>query len=155
MFRYCLLRILHYIVAHRLHYPTTPILVQKVDEKSIYEWIHLHHNKLVQCCSTYQGLVLIPLWATFGGAPCPSERDIISETTTDLANHILKNKNRDSSKLQYRYGTGTIHRIVRKNSNDQYRSICTVPVHFSLNVFSKNRYNGTRYCTGTVPKHSQ
>ena len=58
---------------------------------------------LVQCCSTYQDLVLIPLWATFGGAPCLSKQGITSKTTTDLANNILNNKNRDPSKLWHIY----------------------------------------------------
>ena len=99
MFGYCLLRILHYIATLRFHHPSTPILIQKVDWKSAYKRVHLHHDTAVQCCSLYKDLVLIPLRAIFGGAPCPSEWGIISETTTDLANHILNHKDWDPSKI--------------------------------------------------------
>ena len=95
MFGYCLLRVLHYIAALRFRYPRQPILIQKVDWKSAYTCIHLHHDTAIQCCSTYHDLVLIPLRAIFGGAPCPSEWGIISETTTDLANHILNHPDWD------------------------------------------------------------
>ena len=95
MFGYCLLRIIHYIAALRLQYPQQPILIQKVDWKSAYKRIHLHHDTAIQCCSIYNDLALIPLRAIFGGAPCPSEWGIISETTADLANHILNHPDWD------------------------------------------------------------
>ena len=53
MFGYCLLRIIHYIAALRYQYPRQPILIQKVDWKSAYKRIHLHHDTAIQCCSTY------------------------------------------------------------------------------------------------------
>ena len=99
MFGYCLLRILHYIATLRYHHPSTPILIQKVDWKSAYKRVHLHNDTAVQCCSIYKEFVLIPLRAIFGGAPCPSEWGIISETTTDLANHILNHKDWDPTMI--------------------------------------------------------
>ena len=89
MFGYCLLRLIHYIAALCQSFPSTPILIQKVDWKSAYKRIHLHPSTAIQCCSTFDSITLIPLRAIFGGSPCPSEWGIISETTTDLANYIL------------------------------------------------------------------
>ena len=92
MFGYCLLRIIHYVAALRQSFPSTPILIQKVDWKSAYKRIHLHPATAIQCCSTFNEFTLIPLRAIFGGSPCPSEWGIISETTTDLSNYILNHK---------------------------------------------------------------
>ena len=96
---YCLLRLLHYIAALQLAFPTTPILIQKVDCKSAYKRVHLHPDTAIQCCSIYKDFVLIPLRAIFGGAPCPSEWGIISKTTADIANHILNHTDWDPSNL--------------------------------------------------------
>ena len=99
MFGYCLLRLIHYISALRQQFPSTPILIQKVDWKSAYKRIHLNPETAIQCCSTYDNLTLIPLRAIFGGSPCPSEWGIISETTTDLANYILNHEEWDPTTL--------------------------------------------------------
>ena len=47
-FGYCLLRIVHYIATLRQHFPSTPILLQKIDWKSAYRRIHLHPNTAIQ-----------------------------------------------------------------------------------------------------------
>ena len=69
---------------------------------SSYPTLHCNSplSSPIDCCSTYKDLVLIPLRAIFGGDPCPSECGIISETTTDLANHILNHKDWDPTKIQ-------------------------------------------------------
>ena len=89
LFGYCLLRVIHYIVALRRDFPNTPILIQKLDWKSAYHRAHLNWSTAIQCCSIYNQYVLIPLRAVFGGSPCPSEWSIVSETTADLANMFL------------------------------------------------------------------
>ena len=89
MFGYCLLRIIHFIVALRLKYPNTPIVIQKVDWKSAYRRAHLNWETSLQCCSVFKQFVLIPLRAVFGGSPCPSEWSIFSESACDLANMFL------------------------------------------------------------------
>ena len=99
VFGHCLLRLIHYIAALRLAHPNVPILIQKVDWKSAYKRIHLHPDTAVQCCSSFDKLSLIPLRAVFGGSPCPSEWGVISETTTDLANHILNHPEWDPASL--------------------------------------------------------
>ncbi len=47
-----------------------------------------------------QGLALMMLWLTFGGAPCPSEWGSIVESIWDLANAILLSDDRDPLSLQ-------------------------------------------------------
>ena len=91
-FGYCLLRIIHFIVALRMVHPNTPIVIQKIDWKSAYRRIHNNWRTAIQCCSVYKEWVLIPLRAVFGGSPCPSEWSIISESTIDLANLLLNHK---------------------------------------------------------------
>ena len=99
MFGHCLTRIIHYIVALRLKFPSTPILMQKTDFKSAYRRAHMHWKTSIQCCSVFKQLVLIPLRAVFGGSPCPSEWSIISESTCDLANMLLSHSTWDPNTL--------------------------------------------------------
>ena len=98
-FGYCLLRIVHFIVALRTSHPNTPILIQKIDWKSAYPRAHNNWKTAIQCCSVYKRWVLIPLRAVFGGSPCPSEWGIISESTTDLANLLLNHNEWDPDTL--------------------------------------------------------
>ena len=99
MFGYCLNRIIHFIIALRLNFPTKCIFIQKIDWKAAYRRAHTNWTTSIQCCSIYDDYALIPLRATFGGSPCPSEWSVISETTTDLANMLLSNRNWSPSNL--------------------------------------------------------
>ena len=100
MFGHCLLRTIHFIMTLRLKFPAQSIYIQKVDWKAAYRRIHTNWKTSIQCCSIYDDYALIPLRATFGGSPCPSEWSIISETATDLANMLLSNEDWDPTMLQ-------------------------------------------------------
>ena len=54
MFGHCLARLIHYIVALRLEFPTTPILIQKIDWKSAYRRAHMSWTTALQCCSVFK-----------------------------------------------------------------------------------------------------
>ena len=73
MFGHCLLRLVHYITALRLKFPSTTIFIQRVDWKSAYRRINMSWKTSIQCCSVTGNIALIPLRAVFDGSPCPSE----------------------------------------------------------------------------------
>jgi hypothetical protein len=103
---YTLSRIIHKIVAYRIMYPTTPIVLQKVDFKSAYRRMHVNAATATQCLSqtTINGedYILLPLRLSFGGSACPAEWCIASEITTDLANRILNHNHWDPKSLKAR-----------------------------------------------------
>jgi hypothetical protein len=86
-------RLIHQIVAYRINFPTSPIVLQKVDFKSAYRRMHLNAQIATQCLSQAningEDFVFLPLRLSFGGSACPAEWCIASEITTDLANRIL------------------------------------------------------------------
>jgi hypothetical protein len=97
-------RFIHQIVAYRTNYPTTPIILQKVDFMSAYRRMHLNAQTATQCLSQVninrEDFVFFPLRLSFGGSTCPSEWCIASEITTDLANRILNHSHWTPEKLK-------------------------------------------------------
>jgi hypothetical protein len=85
-----LLRIIHYIVSLRIHYPTTKVLISKTDFKGAYRRVTLHGEMAPRCTIINGDIALVSLRLTFGGAPCPNEFCIISEICADLGNDILR-----------------------------------------------------------------
>jgi hypothetical protein len=81
----------YWIVAARRQFPNKPIVLQKIDLKSIYRRCHLNAVTAVKTITqlTEDELCIIMLHLTFGGAPCPFEWNIISESIRDLANAIF------------------------------------------------------------------
>ncbi len=88
------MRLLCWIVAARRKFPNAPIALQKIDIKSAYRRCHLNGITAMQMITQLPDdkLGIIMLRLTFGGAPCPFEWNIISESIRDLANEILFDK---------------------------------------------------------------
>ncbi len=97
------LRVIHYIVTCRLHFPTKRVLIRKDDFKSAYRRQHLSAKAAVQTITQIlkDGVtfLLLALRLTFGGKPGPSEWCTISEPICDLANEILNCEEWDPSTL--------------------------------------------------------
>ncbi len=95
MYGRCLMRLLCWIVATRRKFPNAPIALQKINIKSAYQQCHLNAITAMQTITQLprKDLGIIMLCLTFGGAPCPLEWNILSESIRDLANKILFNKN--------------------------------------------------------------
>jgi hypothetical protein len=85
------MQLLSWIVAARRKFPNKPIVVQKIDIKSAHQRCHLNAATAIQMITQLpdEELAIIMLRLTFGGAPCPFEWNIISESIRDLANAIL------------------------------------------------------------------
>jgi hypothetical protein len=88
-------------VAARKKYPNTRILATKVDFKSAYRRLHLNHRIAQQSCTQLpeDDIALMALRLTFGGAACPFEWSIISETICDLATAITHDESWDPTTL--------------------------------------------------------
>ena len=95
-------RLINWAVAARKLYPNKRILATKLDVKAAYQRCHLHASIATQTCTQIpsEGLALMMLRLTFGGAPCPSEWGSIAESICDLANAILLSNDWDHLSLQ-------------------------------------------------------
>jgi hypothetical protein len=101
-FRRALRRLINWAVAARKLYPNKRILATKLDVKAAYRRCHLNAAIVVQTCTQIpsEGLALLMLRLTFGGAPCPLEWGSITESICDLANAILLNDEWNHVSLQ-------------------------------------------------------
>ena len=66
-------QLIYHISYLRQLYPDKQILMTKVDWKSAYQRIHLRPSTAVKSCTFIDGLLLIALRMTFGGAPNPAQ----------------------------------------------------------------------------------
>jgi hypothetical protein len=80
-----------------LKYPNTKILASKVNYKSAYRRVHLSWQTALQTCTQLpeKDIAILALRLTFGGTPCPTKWNNMSEPATDLANAILRLPNWD------------------------------------------------------------
>ena len=87
----CIKRLSNWAVAARRKHPGRRILATKIDYKSAYRRCHLNWRTALQTCTQLsdEGLAIIALRLTFGGAPGPYEWGVISESICDLAMRIL------------------------------------------------------------------
>lgn len=101
LYGHCLPRVIHYIVRLRQQHPNKRILLQKIDFKSAYRRAHLGWRTAIQTITqaVTMAIAFVALRLTFGGAPCPYEWSIVSETVTDLANALLVDENWDPQDL--------------------------------------------------------
>ena len=101
MFGGCIKRIINWAVAARRECPGQRILASKIDYKSAYRRCHLNASTAIQTCTQLpdEGLAIVALRLTFGGAPGPYEWGVISETVCDLAMAILQDNNWDPMNL--------------------------------------------------------
>ena len=88
---FCIRRIINWAVATRQKYPGQKILVTKIDYKSAYRRGTLHFSTALQTATQLpeERTAIITLRHTFGGAPCPFEWGVVSESICDLANALL------------------------------------------------------------------
>ena len=93
------MRLLCWIVAARRKFPNASIALQKINIKSAYRRCHLNAIAAMQTITQLPDdeLGIIMLRLTFGGAPCPFEWNIISESIRNLAYEILFNELWDPS----------------------------------------------------------
>ena len=89
---FCIRRLINWALAARRKYPNRRILAAKIDYKSAYRRGILHYETALKTATQLPNddLAIITLRLTFGGAPCPFEWGIMSETICDLANELLK-----------------------------------------------------------------
>jgi hypothetical protein len=97
----CIKRIVNWVVTARRLFPNVPILASKINFKSAFQRCHLNAATTVQTCTQLVeiGILLMMLWLSFGGKPCPFEWGVISETICNLANAILHSNDWDPEEL--------------------------------------------------------
>jgi hypothetical protein len=88
----CIRRVVNWTVAARQQYPNQKILATKIDYKSAYRRGILHSVTALKAATQLPDGVaaILTLRLTFGGAPCPFEWGVFSETICDSANELLK-----------------------------------------------------------------
>jgi hypothetical protein len=91
-YSFCICRLINWAIVARRKYPGQRILMSKVDYKLAYHQGILHFTTALQTAMQLpeDDLAIITLRFTFGGAPCPFEWGIMSESICDLANTLLK-----------------------------------------------------------------
>ena len=99
IYGWCLPRILHYIVALRLKFPSQIIFICKYDYSDAYRRVAHSALAAVQTISVHDGRACISVRLTFGGRPNPPTWCTFSEIATDLANEISQCKEWDPSTL--------------------------------------------------------
>ena len=93
----------------RRKYPNHKILATKINYKSAYRRGILHFATALKTATQLPDDVaaLITLRLTFGGAPCPFEWGVISETICNLANELVQCDDWDPADL---------HALVQKDT---------------------------------------
>jgi hypothetical protein len=91
MYRYVLIRCIHYICNLCLRYPDIKIYICKVDLDAAYRRCHLYTTTAQESLTIYDGLLFMALQMTFDGAPCPSLWGYISDTLVDICNSLIHN----------------------------------------------------------------
>jgi len=100
MYSACMKRLVNWECSARQKYPNTLIYGSKVDFKSAYRRCHLSAATAVQLCTQLSfpndnGLLIMYLQSTFGGAPGPNECSILEEPICDLATVLIQDKDWD------------------------------------------------------------
>jgi hypothetical protein len=95
---------IHQIVVHRVKFPSSHIVLQKVDFKLACRRMHLNVETATQCMAQIHidgnDYIMLPLRQSFGGSACPAEWCIASDITTDLANRILNHSHWNPNTLK-------------------------------------------------------
>ena len=77
------------IVAMRLKWPQTPILIGKADLDAAYRRLHVRGAIAATCISILGTMAFICLRLPFGTSPAPGEYTAISKAIMDLGNDLL------------------------------------------------------------------
>jgi hypothetical protein len=88
VYGWCLLRIIHFIVALRLDFPDKKIFLAKYDFSDAYRRVAHSASAAVQSIIVFAGIAFIALRLTFGGSPNPPTWCAFSEMVADLSNEI-------------------------------------------------------------------
>ena len=86
VYGWCLLRIIHFVVALHAQHPTTRICITKYDYSDAYRHITHAASAADQSIALFGGLAFIAIRLTFGGSPNPLTWCLFFEMVTDLAN---------------------------------------------------------------------
>jgi hypothetical protein len=91
----------NWVVTARQLFLNIPILASKIDFKLAFRQCHLNTATAAQTCTQLIeiGILLMMLWLSFGGNPCPFKWEVISKTICDLANAILLSDDWDPGEL--------------------------------------------------------
>jgi hypothetical protein len=100
IYGWCMPRILHYIIAFRLAFPNTPVLIAKYDYSDAYRRVAHSATAVAQTISTCNNYAYIYNRLTFGGSPNPPTWCNFSEIVTRLSNKISQCKDWDLDKLR-------------------------------------------------------
>jgi hypothetical protein len=99
VYGWCLLRILHFVVALRLAHPTKKLFISKFDFSDAYKRVAHSARSIVQTIIVFREIAYIALRLTFGGIANPPAWCAISEMVTDLANEIALSPQYEPSKI--------------------------------------------------------
>jgi hypothetical protein len=88
IYRGCLSRILHYIVALRLAYLNNSILITRYNYSDAYRRMVHAGKAAAQSIAVFNKVAYVALRLTFGGLPNPPTWCFFNEIVTDLANEI-------------------------------------------------------------------
>ena len=132
MYGSCLSRVIHDIIMLRLKFPSTRILMSKIDYKGAYRRGHLHaSSSLVTATQSEElNLVFLALRMTFGGAGNPSFWGNIAEPIADLSNALFQ-----CSDWDYKTTFSPIqHKLppIQENNNDDYFFAKALPLAFKF-----------------------
>jgi hypothetical protein len=99
IYGWCLLRVIHFVVALRLAHPRTKIFVAKFDFSDAYRRICHAASAMVKSIVVVAGIAYLALRLAFGGSPNPPTWCGVSEMLTDLANEVPLSPDWDPSPL--------------------------------------------------------
>jgi hypothetical protein len=88
IYGWCLLRIIHFVVALRLRHPRKRIFLAKYDFSDAYRRVAHSASAAIQSIIIFAGIAFLALRLTFGGAPNPPTWCCFSEMVADLSNEI-------------------------------------------------------------------
>ncbi len=91
MYSFVMSRLINCIVNTCQLLPETKIFLYKINLDAAYRRCSLLSLTSWESMTTYDSLLLVALWMTFGGSPCLNLWEVLSETIADVANSILHN----------------------------------------------------------------
>ena len=118
VYGWCLSRVLHFIVALRLAFPTESILMTKYDFSDAYRRMAHSPSAAAQSVLVVSSVAYITLRLTFGGAPNPAAWCSYSEMIADLAHELF---------LSPSWSPSTLHSPVHPTVPPPNRRFATSP----------------------------
>ena len=90
VYGWCLIRILHFIIALRTYHPGVSILISKYDYSDAYRRMAHSATAAAQTIAILAETAYLSLRLTFGGSPNPPTWCLFSECVTDVANELCQ-----------------------------------------------------------------